>query len=197
MDSDDNIVKNVILDDKLLKEISEGILSKKDEIREKNFKILLKISKKYPKVLYSKWDFLIDLLTSDNHFHRYMSINLIANIASIRNADKFMDIFDKYFSNIESNRTMVAGQATLNSGKIAKKIPSIRLKITNILLNIDKIHKGKQIELLKAYAIESFNEYFEEVENKNEILNFVKEQLDSTSPKTRKVAKEFIKKWNS
>ena len=197
MDADNNIVENVILDDKLLKEISEGILSKKDEIRENNFKILLEISKKYPDVLYSKWDFLVDLLTSDNHFHRYMSINLIANIASIKNADKFMDIFDKYFSNIESNRTMVAGQATLNSGKIAKKIPSIRLKITNILLNIDKIHKGKQIELLKAYAIESFNEYFEKVENKNEILNFVKEQLDSTSPKTRKVAKEFIKKWNS
>jgi hypothetical protein len=198
MDSNDIdiIVEKVILDDSLIKPILERILSKNDEIREKNFRILLQISRKYPKVLYSKWDFLVDLLKSDNHFHRYMSINLIANIASNDISNKFKEIFDEYFGNIRNNRTMVAGQTTLNSGKIANKIPSLIPKITNILLNIDKIHKGKQIELLNGYAIESFNEYFDKIKDKNEILNFVKKQLNSNSPKTRKNAKEFIEKWN-
>ena len=36
MHSDDYIIKKVILYNKLLNEISEGILSKKDEIRENN-----------------------------------------------------------------------------------------------------------------------------------------------------------------
>ena len=198
MDSNDIdiIVEKVILDDSLIKPILEGILSKNDEIREKNFRILLQISRKYPKVLHSKWDFLVDLLKSDNHFHRYMSINLIANIASNDINNKFKEIFDEYFGNIGNNRTMVAGQTILNSGKIANKIPSLIPKITNILLNIDKIHRGKQIELLKGYSIESFNEYFNKIKDKNEILNFVKKQLTSNSPKTRKNAKEFIEKWN-
>lgn len=198
MDSNDIdiIVEKVILDDNLIKPILEGILSKNDEIREKNFRILLQISRKYPKILYSKWDFLVDLLNSDNHYHRYMSINLIAIIASNDITNKFKEIFDEYFGNIGNDRTMVAGQTILNSGKIANKIPSLIPKITNILLNIDKIHRGKQIELLKGYAIESFNEYFDKINDKNEILNFVKKQLNSNSPKTRKNAKEFIKKWN-
>lgn len=198
MDSNDIdiIVEKVILDDNLIKPILEGILSKNDEVRQKNFRVLLQISRKYPKILYSKWDFLVNLLNSDNHFHRYMSINLIANIASNDITNKFKEIFDEYFGNIENDRTMVAGQTTLNSGKIANKIPSLIPKITNILLNIDKIHRGKQIELLKGYAIESFNEYFDKIKDKNEIINFVKKQLNSNSPKTRRIAKEFIEKWN-
>lgn len=198
MDSNDIdiIVEKVILDNNLIKPILEGILSKNDEVRQKNFRVLLQISRKYPKILYSKWDFLVNLLNSDNHFHRYMSINLIANIASNDITNKFKEIFDEYFGNIENDRTMVAGQTTLNSGKIANKIPSLIPKITNILLNIDKIHRGKQIELLKGYAIESFNEYFDKIKDKNEIINFVKKQLNSNSPKTRRIAKEFIEKWN-
>jgi len=49
--------------------------------------------------------------------------------------------------------------------------------------------------MLRAYAIEAFNKYFEEASDKKRILDFVKAQLESKSPKTRKVAKEFFKKW--
>ena len=75
MDSKDdveNIVIKAITDDKLLSELLSGILSKNEEIRSNNFQILLKISKVRPKILYFKWDFLVDLLISDNHFHRYI-----------------------------------------------------------------------------------------------------------------------------
>ena len=61
-------------------------------------------------------------------------------------------------------------------------------------MNIEKTHKGKQIDSIKAYVIEAFNKYFTESSDKNEILDFVKAQLDSKSPKTRKLAKEFLKK---
>jgi hypothetical protein len=172
----------------------DGIMSKKDEIRFDSFRILKRISEEQPNALYPKWDYLADLLDSDNHSQRYISINLLANLAKVDAQNRFEKIFDKYFANIEGERTMVAGQATLNSGKIAKAKPKLQTKITNSLLNIDKAHKGKQIELIKAYAIEAFNEYFEESSDKNKILDFVKAQLESNSPKTRKVAKEFLKK---
>jgi hypothetical protein len=138
--------------------------------------------------------FFTDLLNSDNHFLRIIAINLLANLASVDNDIKFEELFDRYFGNIKSDRTMVAGKATLNSGKIAKEIPKFRDKITNILLNIDKIHKGKQIELMKGYAIEAFDEYFKEVKDKKEILSFVKEQLNSNSTKTKRITREFIDK---
>jgi hypothetical protein len=187
--------RKVIVNQKI-SEALEGILSKKDEIRFNSFKILLHVSEEQPQVLYPKWDYLTDLLDSDNHYQRNISINLLANLAKVDTKNKFENIFDKYFSNINGDRTMVAGQAALNSGKIAKAKPSLQTRITNRLLNIEKTHKGKQIELIKAYVIEAFNEYFAESSDKNKIVDFVKAQLKSKSPKTRKVAKEFLKRKN-
>jgi hypothetical protein len=187
------LAKKGIEAEKLSKAL-EGILSKKDEIRSNSFKVLMHLSEEQPKVLYPKWDYLANLLDSNNHYQRYISINILANLAVVDTQNKFDKIFDKYFSNIDGDRTMVAGQAALNSGKIAKTKPNLQTKITNRLLNIEKTHKGKQIELIKAYTIEAFNEYFEESSDKNKILDFVEAQLKSESPKTRKLAMEFLKK---
>ena len=191
-----NLAKKGI-DAEKLSEALEGVLSKKDEIRFNSFKILMHVSEEQPKVLYPKWDYLADLLDSDNHYQRYISINVLANLAVVDTENKFEKIFDKYFSNIEGDRTMVAGQAALNSGKIAKVKPNLQTKITNRLLNIDRTHRGKQIDLIKAYVIEAFNEYFEESSDKKKILGFVKAQLESKSPKAKKLANEFLKKWKN
>lgn len=194
IDDEKKLAKKAIEDETFLSKVLEGILSKKDEIRSHSFNTLMIISEQYPKSLYSKWDYFADLLDSDNHFHRYMAINLIANLTKVDIKNEFNQIFDKYFCNIEGTRTMVAGQAALNSGKIAKVKPNLQSKITNKLLNIDKTHKGKQTELIKAYAIDAFDQYFEVSSDQKRILEFVNAQLNSESPKTRKRAEEFLKK---
>lgn len=89
---------------------------------------------------------------------------------------------------------MTAGHVAFTSGKIAKAKPNLQSKITDKLLNINTIYQGKQIELIKAYVIDAFDEYFDEAKNKKEIVEFVKKQLKSESPKTRKKAKEFLEK---
>jgi hypothetical protein len=55
----EKIVEKAIINDSLLSESLHGLLSKKDEVRSKNFKILLQISKLHPEILYLKWDFLL------------------------------------------------------------------------------------------------------------------------------------------
>jgi hypothetical protein len=50
--------------------------------------------------------------------YRYISINLIANPAMVDTENKFEEAFERYFGNIDSDRTMVAGQAALNSSCI-------------------------------------------------------------------------------
>ena len=176
-----------------ISEALEGILSKKDETRSNSYKILLHISEENPEILYPKYDYLANLLDSANHYHRYISINLLANLAMVDVENKFEVVFEKYLSNLDGDRTMVAGQAALNAGKIAKAKPNLQTKITKRLLNVEKTHKGKQIDLIKAYVIEAFKEYFADYSNKNEILDFVRAQLNSKSPKTRKLSKKFLK----
>lgn len=185
----------MVIDLKILSVSLDEILSKNDEIRSKSFEFLNKISLEQPEVLYSKWDYLENLLDNPNHYQRTISIILLANLTVIDTENKFETIFNKYFSNIDGNRTMVAGQTALNSGKIAKAKPNLQTKITKRLLDIEKSHQGKQIGLIKTYAIEAFDKYFEESSDKKSILDFVEAQLDSKSPKTRKLAKEFLKKY--
>jgi hypothetical protein len=63
-------------------------------------------------------------------------------------------------------------------------------------LKIDETHHDPQRrDLVKGDIIKAFDEYFEGAEDKRKIVEFVKEQLKCDSPKTRKIAAEFLEKW--
>jgi len=82
-----------------------------------------------------------------------------------------------------------------NSGKIALTKPELETEITNRLLNIDgTVQRHK--DLVKASAIEAFDAYFEKSKDQERIIEFVKAQLNCESPKTRKMAAAFLKKWS-
>jgi hypothetical protein len=87
-----------------------------------------------------------------------------------------------------------ASKALKDGETLAELLEGIVSKQDKTLLNIDQIHQGKQTELVKAYAIEALNDYFYEIADKEKIIDFVKAQLVSASPKTRKSAKDFLEK---
>jgi hypothetical protein len=66
-----------------------------------------------------------------------------------------------------------------------------------MLLNIDSLNRCRQPELLKSYVIESFDRCFEVLspDEKQRVVEFVKNQMSIESPKTRKTARLFIDKW--
>jgi hypothetical protein len=70
--------------------------------------------------------------------------------------------------------------------------------ISDKLINLDKRCKGKQMDLVKGYSIEALSHYFDKAtaKDKSLILEFVKKEQTSHSPRTKKVVKEFIKKWD-
>jgi len=188
-----SIAKNALKDDDLLSALVENLKSQEETVRYNSYKVLLQITEKKPEVLYSSWDFLEDMLDAKNTYWRSSSARLLGNLTAVDSKNKFEKIFDKYYDMLNDS-VIIAASITANSGKIAKAKPKLQSKITNKLLNIDKTNQ-KHKDLIKAGAIESFDEYFEEAKDKKKILIFVKEQLDCESPKTRKKAKEFLKKW--
>jgi hypothetical protein len=88
-----------------------------------------------------------------------------------------------------------AAHVAVCSGKIAFAKPELQAEITSRLLAIDSTVQRHK-DLVKASAIEAFETYFEKSKDKARITEFVKAQLNCESPKTRKKAKEFLKKWN-
>lgn len=191
----ESVAKKALKNEDVLLELLKGILSKEDTIRYNSFKILLLLSEDHPELLYPHWDYFQVLLRSINNYHKLIAIRLIAILTRIDTENKFEKIFDEYYDILKGERTMTAGHLAATSGKIAKAKPNLQSKITNKLLNIDKIHHGKQKELIKGYAIEALSEYFGEANDKKKIMEFVKGQLESKSPKTKTKAKEFLNKW--
>jgi hypothetical protein len=192
------VAKKALEDKAALSELLEGVLSKKEIIRFNSFKVLLLLSEEHPKVLYAKWDFFADLLSSPNTYFKYIAIHIITNLTKVDTESRFEKIFDKFYGLLDDKSVIPASHVAGSSAKIARAKPGLQTKITNKLLAIDKTHhQPERKDLIKGYAIDSLSEFFEESRNKKKILDFVEKQLNARSPRTRKKAKEFLKKWDN
>ena len=188
-----NIAVKALEDAKFLSELLNGLYSKKDTVRSNCFQVIYHISEKNPHILYNEWDFFVSLLESDNAYHKLIAVRILANLTCTDRENRFEALFDQYYY-LLNDSVIVAGHLAAGSGTIAKAKPELRSKITQRLLSIDKTMQ-KHKDLVKAYVIDAFNEYFSEAENKGKILQFVREQLNRSSPKTRNKAKQFLRAW--
>lgn len=191
------VAKKAMEDKAVLSELLQGVLSKKEKIRFNSFKVLSLISEERPERLYPEWDFFADLLTSPNTCFKYIAIYIIANLARDDPKNRFENIFNKYYALLDDKSIIPPAHVAANSAKIALAKPDLQTKITNRLLGIDKTHHepGRK-DLIKSYIIEAFSELFEGAKNKKKILQFIREQRESKSPRTKKKAEEFLKKWD-
>jgi hypothetical protein len=176
-----------LMDEKALKELLNGVLSKKDAVRYGSFKALNVLSETHPERLYSKWDFFADMLCNANTPPKYIAICIIANLTKADPQNKFEKIFDTYYGLLGDKSVIPPAHVALNSGKIALAKPHLQAEITNRLLNIDNVVQRHK-DLVKASAIETFDAYFEQSKDQQRISEFVKAQLNCESPKT-------LKKW--
>ena len=191
----ENLARKTLSDKELLEELIKGSLSKDNTIRGNSFKTLEIISEENPEFLYPHWNNFHVMLKSKNNYHKYIAIYLLANLTAVDVENKFEALFDEYFGILSGDRAMTASHVALNSSKIALNKPELQERIIDTLLDIDEIHQGKQTEMIKAYVIEALQEMYSEIEDKERVLEFVKAQLGSKSPKTRKVAAGFLKEF--
>jgi hypothetical protein len=190
----EELAQKVLYNDDLLEKLMEGILSKNNIIRGNSFKTLEIVSEENPEFLYVKWDYFVEMLKSKNNYHKYIAIYILANLTAVDPENKFETIFNDYYGILGGSKAMTASHVALNSSKIALNKPKLQERVIEMLLNIDKIHQGKQTEMIKAHSIESLQKIYPEIENKEKVKKFVEEQLESSSPKTRKAAAVFMDK---
>lgn len=191
------IAKKALNDDKLLAELLDNLWSKKETIRYNSHKVLSQISEEQPKILYAHWDYFVKFLDSDNTYHKLSAVILLADLTKVDRSSKFDKIFNKFYGLLNDKSFITAAYVSGASGKIALAKPKLQTKITNRLLQIDKTHhEQERKDLVKANIIEAFEEYYYQIRSKKKILEFVEKQINCASPKTRKAAKEFLKRMN-
>ncbi len=173
-------------------ELVENLASKNETLRYNSFLILNSIAEEQPKLLYQYWDTFVNYLKSEKVLQVLAGIELVSRLLPADSENRFHDIEDYYFSLINHPNIIPIRYLMLNCWRVGKSRPEYIPRIRNLIFSIDGInqeHKG----LLKGDGILAFTELWDLINEKEEIIEFVKDQLSSDSPKTVKEAKKFLK----
>jgi len=176
----------------LFNELVNGIRSKDKTVRNNSFNTLMLVAENNGDQLYPKWDYIHEMLISNNSNEQYVAIYLLASLTACDSKNKFETIFDEYFGVLDGDKTMPASHVILNSGKLIQNKPELRQQIISKLLNTDNTFKGRQKDLLKVYTIETLRKISTDPEDKTLIEEFIKSQLNSKSSRARSAAKCYI-----
>jgi hypothetical protein len=196
---EDNAIRlaRLVDDDKsLLPVIMEGMSSREANVKYKCIKILTVISEKNPGVLYSHFDLFDQLLDSDNNILKWNAIDIIANLTAVDFDNKFEAIYNRYYGLINEGSLITAAHVVESSGTIVNAKPALRERITGELLKTETISLPTEEcrNIVKGKAIETFGRYFSQVENKEIVVTFVRNQLTNSRNATKKKAEIFLKK---
>jgi hypothetical protein len=196
----ETMAQHALHNQRALQDLLDGISPKtqKSIIRESSSKAVLYLSEQHPEVLLPHWAYFVKLLKSDNGFSKYVAIHVIANLVTAGDDGRFEKSFNAFYRLLDDESVMVASHVAGVSGQIARARPLLQPKITQRLLGITQTHfPAERQALIISYAIPALDEYFanSSAREQDRILAFVQQQIDCASPKTRRLAKDFVKKW--
>lgn len=195
----DRIAEMALDDPALLQELLAGIAptSQKSARRENCSQALMFMAETWPEPLLTHWDYFVQLFKSSNGFSKYVAIYVIASLTKAA-PERFTSTLEEYFMLLNDESVMVASHAALNSGKIAQACPTLQPEIIHRLIQIDQTnHDLNHLGLIKAYIVEALDLLYPTASNQSEIMGFIKAQIGCPSPKTVKLAKAFLKKWQA
>ena len=176
----------------LCDELVDNLGEKNETLRYNSFLVLNTIAEEKPEILYPYWDTFLRFMKSEKVLHILAGIELISRLVAADTANRFEEIADDYFNLVNHPNVIPVRYILLNCWRIGIERPQYVPKIKTLILSIDGLnqeHKG----LLKGDGIIAFSRLWDLVEDKQEIVEFVKNQLDSESPKTIKEAKRFLR----
>jgi transcriptional regulator with XRE-family HTH domain len=182
--------------EELLSQFLAGVSSPTARVRFASAKALRMISEKKPYSLYQHWEFFVCLLDSENSILRWNAMDIIANLTPVDSRRRFEGLFNKFYGYLYKGSLITAGHVVDNSGKITKAIPELKDKITKELLKVEKVPLPTEEcrNILIGKTISAFDAYSNKIRNNDEVIAFVKMQLNNPRKSTRAKAEKLWKK---
>jgi hypothetical protein len=204
--ADKSITKQDLLrtlegDFSILPIIIDGVSSPKATVRYGCASVLMDLSRDHLEKLYPYFSYFEEMLDSRYRILTWNAFAILANLARVDVDRKFDAIFEKYYSFLNNEYMVTVANVVGNSGKIALAKPYLSQRIADELLKVDKIsitpHLTEECKrVIAGAAIESFDVFFNQIKNRNEVLEFVKSHLNSPRASLKDKAEKFIKKWD-
>ncbi len=193
---DEELVEEAIKNKDLLRALLHGISSSNPRIKFRSAKILRTVSERNPRMLYSDWKFFAKLLDSENKLLKWNAMDIIANLTQVDSNSRFNVLLKKFYGYLYERSLITAGHVVDNSGTIALAKPELQDQITKELLKVEEIPLPTEEcrNILIGKTIQAFDVYYNRTNDKDEIVSFIKRQLNNTRKATKTKAEKFLKK---
>ena len=196
----EQLLNNVKNNFSLISLLLSGVGHPKASVRYGCAKVLMNLSGENPEKLYPYFDFFVDLLKSKYRILKWNALAIIANLTRVDIDKKFDSIFDKYYSFLNDGYMVTVANVIGNSATIALSKPYLIPKITEKLLTVKDVsltpHLTEECKrVIAQQTIKSFDQFFNQVEQKEKVLIFVRTHVNSPRVKLKKMAVAFIEKW--
>ena len=159
--------------------------------------VVSQASHESPELFYPYWPEIATLLKHKNSYHRDFALTIIANLTQVDQEDLFSELFDDYLAHINDDKFMTGQCGVQNGAKIIRHKPSVRDQIVALLLDLENqcSYTEKQKGVLKADVLEVLDSAYEDVSDKDGVGAFIRAGATSVSPKTRREARELVRKY--
>ena len=187
----------VLRDRDLLPMALKGISSPKAHVRYPCAKTLTMLSEDKPEWLYPYFDFFVDLLNSEKRILKWNAINTLANLSKVDAENKVDAIFHQLFGLMNADYMVTVANVIGAAEKIDKAKPQLANRITYELFKVENLSLKPHLTLecrniLLGHTIQALDHFYENIENKGDVVSFVERQLDNTRDSTRIKAESFL-----
>ncbi len=193
-----SLVEPALKDPAFLNQLLDGIGSgtQKAAVRSNCSQAVILLSEQHPAVLVPHWEYITGLMKCTNSYSKYVALHVIAELVIADPHGKFDGILDDFFTVLGDESVAVACHLASMAARLAQGRPDLAPYVVHKLLAFDQIQPGPEHkDLVAAYIIETLRSLYGSAsdEDKDLITAFVWKRQDCASPKTRKLAKEFLK----
>jgi hypothetical protein len=196
----EELLNRVKQDFNLIPLLLEGVDHPKAAVRYGCAKVLMDLSEEHPEKLYQHFEFFVNLLDSKYRILTWNTLAIIANLTPVDTNNKFDGIFGKYYSFLDNDYMVTVANVVGNSGRIAGAKPYLITEITDELLKVQNLSTTPHLteecrRVIAQHAIKTFDLFFDRIDQKEQVIAFVKACLDSPRKKLRTAAEKFLEKW--
>ena len=185
----------------LIPDLLRGVDSSRAGVRYGCAKVLMDLSEEHPEKLYPYMDRFIALLDSRYRILIWNAMAIVANLARVDEDKKFDTVFPKYYSFLDDDYLVTVVNLVSNSSKIALAKPYLIPRVTDELLRVEGLkltpHLTEECKrVIAEKTIETFDQFFDKIEQKGKVISFVERQLNSPRVALKTEAENFLKKWS-
>ena len=159
-------------------------------------KELVKIASENPEQLYEHFDYLAELMKSDNNILKWTAIDIIGYLSAVDKDNKIDSVMIDLFKFLHGGILITCNHSIFALGLIAQHKPKFKEKIINELIAIskDKFETNECENIATGKVLEAIKPFVSDIKNNKSVITFIENATKAERNSTKKRAEQLLKK---